>query len=107
VIIINKLKEISKLKDNWDGYGAKIIPKKVIRKAKQILKKSNFDFMIFPTGRESIQLELENKYEYFEIEIFKNKIHLYNSFYNNTYTQFNGDIDMYSLMCILESKVKL
>lgn len=53
-----KLNEISILKNNWNGYGAKPIPKIVIQKVGNLLTLNFKDKpKIFPTARESIQLE--------------------------------------------------
>ena len=67
-----KLEDISKLKYNWNGYGAKPIPWKIIDRVKKVIIKlgNNKQPEIFPTGRETIQIQYEYKRKrlYFELE---------------------------------------
>lgn len=69
---IKKLYQISRLKDGWNGYGAKGYNKKEVMKlCKPIIKKLNIQPSIFPTGRNSVQFEynLDNGY-YLEFEVY-------------------------------------
>lgn len=112
-----KLEDISKLEYNWNGYNAKPIPKEIIEKVKEVIIKLGNDRQpeIFPTGRETIQIEYEydkkelyyviekdfhipklkeSKERYLEFEFYKNKIEClicYGEPNNNTYT-YEGEI---------------
>jgi hypothetical protein len=67
--------ELANLETNWNGYGALPIPQKCIDDAKAFLNFDSDEWEIFPTGRESIQIEWEeNNGEYWEIEIFTDKV---------------------------------
>ena len=77
-INIRKILEIKNLKDNWNGYGAKIISDKVINLAIKIVNKlDDQSFNIYPVARNSIQIEynLDDR-SYLEFEIFEDKISL-------------------------------
>ena len=65
------LDEISKLEDNWDGYGAEAFSSKHIALAKDIVTRLPYQPEIFPTPR-SIQFEytLDNN-DYLEFELFE------------------------------------
>lgn len=68
------LDEISKLEQNWNQYDADPFSKELIDKVKNIIKNLKYqpDY-IFPTARNSIQLEYYNKNnDYLEFEIFEN-----------------------------------
>ena len=80
--IINKLLEIQQLRENWNGYDAKPIPIEVITKALFLIEQLNpLPNFISPTGRESVQLEWEkDSCLYLEMEIFENKIEIFNMF---------------------------
>lgn len=70
-----RLDEISKLEENWNGYGAKAFSQELIGKCKDIINNLEFQPKIFPTGRKSVQFqyELEDR-SYLEFEIFEDKI---------------------------------
>lgn len=72
---LDKLREITKFEDNWNGYGANPFSNKVIEKSIQIIKNIETQPKLFPTGRSSIQMqyELEDN-SYLEFEIFDDKI---------------------------------
>ena len=112
-----KLEDIKKLKFNWNGYNAKPIPEEIIEKVKKVIIKLGNDKQpeIFPTGRETIQIEYEYKKKeiyyvveknfhipklnesrerYLEFEFYKDKIKCliyYGNLDNNTYT-YEGEI---------------
>jgi len=90
---IKIISEIRDLKDNWNGYGAKPISKGVINRALQlvVLMKPLPD-MICPTANNSIQFEWENKLLYLEIEIFSDKIELFNTCTKNESLCIGGDL---------------
>lgn len=67
------------LKDNWDGEGAKAFNTEHLEKIKKILERPDLVRQpdIFPTFRESIQLEYEKgNGDYLEIEVFFDEIHM-------------------------------
>ena len=67
--------KISGYKDNWNGYGAKPIPRTVLEKTRQLLSGLNKQPEISATGAESIQLEYElDSGEYLEFEVFADQI---------------------------------
>ena len=73
---LNRLKDIARLREDWNGYGATPISHFVISEAICIIFALNAQpDAIFPTGRKSIQLEYHslNK-NYLEFEIFDEKI---------------------------------
>jgi hypothetical protein len=75
--IQKRLTEIEMLEENWNGYGAKKIEKRLLDKALSIsydLQRLFGDLFFFPTARASIQIEFQNAdKELFELEIFHNK----------------------------------
>lgn len=67
--------DIKKLNDNWDGYGAKAIPKEAVNKAIRIVMDLRHQPDIYPTGRQSIQFEYElDDRSYLEFEIYADRI---------------------------------
>lgn len=77
---LNRIEKIRLFKDNWNGYGAKRIPDKVLDKTIAFLKLMNFQLepQLTPTGRESIQIEWETKETgYVEIEIYEDYTHVF------------------------------
>lgn len=72
---LDRLNQIKELKDNWNGYGAQSIDNIVIKTVENIIENVHVQPEIYPTGRNSIQLEyeLEDK-SYLEFEVFKDKI---------------------------------
>ena len=74
---IQKLNSIKLLQKNWNGYNAEPLSDKLIEKCKEIVKKipNNLQPSIFPTGRNSIQMQFElSDNSYLEFEIFSDKI---------------------------------
>ena len=70
LVAINNLREF---KENWNGYGAKGFSSELCDFLEKIIKELDEDNQpkVFPTGRESIQIEYEkDNGEYLEIEIF-------------------------------------
>ena len=56
---LKKLDVISNLNDNWDGYGAKPLQKKLIALTADLIRKLYIQPEIFPTADGTIQLEFE------------------------------------------------
>ena len=69
-----KLNDIAKLEDNWNGYGANQFKPELINRAKTLLKLLSNLPEVFCTGRDSIQFEWEDENHYLELEIFEDKI---------------------------------
>lgn len=70
-----RLGEISKLDDDWDGFGTESFDATLIDIVRNIIKNVNIQPEIYPTGRDSIQLEYElEDRSYLEFEVFKDKI---------------------------------
>lgn len=62
--LFQRLREISNLQSNWNGYGADPIPKKVISRVSDILSMlaRYLPYIdIFPTGADSIQFDLTTR----------------------------------------------
>lgn len=74
---IQKLNSMKLLQKNWNGYNAEPLSDKLIEKCKEIVKKipNNLQPSIFPTGRNSIQMQYElADNSYLEFEIFLDRI---------------------------------
>ena len=56
---LKKLNVISKLHDNWNGYGAEPLQKKLIALTADLIRKLYIQPEIFPTADGTIQLEFE------------------------------------------------
>ena len=67
-----KISEIRDLPDNWNENGALGFSDEILNMLCQILEKLSVQPQIFPTARDSIQLEFENNYgDYLEVELFE------------------------------------
>ena len=75
--LINKIDSFKKFKDNWNGYGAKPIPFKVIDKAYVLANELTPIPEVFPTACDSVQFEWETEDMYVELEVFENEIKMY------------------------------
>lgn len=56
---LERLWEISRLEENWNGYGAKPISQIILDRAEIIIRNVSVQPEIFPTGRGSIQMQYE------------------------------------------------
>lgn len=73
---LNKLSMISNLNDNWNGNGAKSFSLDLVAKCSYIINEIIRQPDIFPTGRNSIQMEYEKANgEYLELEVFEDEIY--------------------------------
>lgn len=73
-----KLESFRELKQGWNGYNGERISDDVIDNATQLLLKLNFQPKIFPTGRNSIQVEhYFDEENLFELEVFSDKFCIY------------------------------
>ena len=78
---LEQLKEISNLKDNWNGNGAKAIPSIVILRAINLFRLIEMKdrlIEVFPLPYEGVQVEYDNVYgNRIEIEVLKNNLILH------------------------------
>lgn len=70
---IQRLDDISRLKENWNGYGAKAFPVDLILKCKNIASGLDMEMDIYQTGRQSIQFQYDKNGDYLEFEVFLNR----------------------------------
>ena len=69
-----RLLEIEQLQDNWNGNGANCFSESILSFARKIVMNLLIQPAIFPTARDSIQLEYENDLgDYLELELFENE----------------------------------
>lgn len=72
---LNRLYDIKQLDANWNGYEGQQISRTAIDMAENIIKNVCIQPLIFPTGRNSIQMQYElADRSYLEFEIFEEKI---------------------------------
>ena len=72
---LEKIQDISELKDDWNGNGASAFKDTLIQKMKYLILRLNVQPEIFPTARGSIQFEYEKETgEYLEFELFDTKL---------------------------------
>lgn len=72
---LERLNDIARLESNWDGYGAVSFSDELVAEVRHIILNLREQPEIFPTGRESIQLEYHLPDEsYLEFEVFKGHI---------------------------------
>lgn len=68
---IQCLDDISRLKENWNGYGAKAFPADLILKCKNIAAGLDIEMDVYQTGRQSIQFQYDKDGDYLEFEVFQ------------------------------------
>lgn len=66
---IQKLDEIAKLGNNWNGYGAEPFSPRLIQEVRSILKFLRACPGVYPVAGGAIQLEFNNDGDYLEMEI--------------------------------------
>ena len=67
---LDKLRHISMLEYNWDGYGAEPFSAELILQAKNLLRELHIQPEIFPTAASTIQLEYEkDNGDYLEFQL--------------------------------------
>ena len=72
---LEKIQDISELKDDWNGHGASAVKDTLIQKMKYLVLRLNIQPEISPTARGSIQFEYEKETgEYLEFELFDIKL---------------------------------
>lgn len=69
-----RLQEIAALPPDWNGYGAKPFPTQLIKKCEEILRALPVPPEIYPTARQSVQLQYElPDRSYLEFEVFADR----------------------------------
>ena len=68
---VQKLEDIGKLPDNWNGYGARKFSPSLINKCQEIAKSLPVEMTIYPTGRQSIQFQHDKNGDYLELEVYE------------------------------------
>ncbi len=77
------LESFKKLEKNWNDNNAPAFSEKLVNRVFKIIRDLEYQPQIFPTGRNSIQIEFESKNEdYLEFEIFNEKIVSFREFQN-------------------------
>jgi hypothetical protein len=71
---LQTLRTIKQLPVDWNGKGSVTFSEALIQKVFTIVRELQIQPDIFPTGRNSIQLEFEIGDDYLEFEIFEDKI---------------------------------
>ena len=97
---IEKLKEISELKEDWDGYGASPFSDKVIDNTRTVLSYLCFEPELYPTGRESIQFEYGDDKNRIELEVFEDGGE-YGIIKNFEYIEFDEPITIEDCVAVL------
>jgi hypothetical protein len=68
---------MKEFKEGWNGYKANPIPQSVITKTIDLVGQLSPTPKVFPTARESVQLEYDMNDIYIELEIFEDRIEVY------------------------------
>ena len=72
---LERLENIAELETDWNGYGAEPFSAALVEEIKDIILSLHDQPEIFPTGRNSIQLEYHLPDEsYLEFEVFEDKV---------------------------------
>lgn len=94
---LNKIDEMYKFKEGWDGYDAEPIPKEVLDLTKNLLKRIKMQPEVFPVATGCVQLEYEKGNNYLEIKLCENNLSLFmlnekdkDSFSVKSYYEFRG-----------------
>jgi hypothetical protein len=76
---IRTIDEIGQLAYNWDSQGADAFAEDLVSKVREIIQNPFLKYQpdIFPTFRDSIQIEYEKKNgDYLEFEFYNNEVHI-------------------------------
>ena len=76
--VIQKIESFRRLKQDWNGNGASPFSEKLITKALDLAKQLTPVPNVFPTARNSIQFEWETDNIYLELEVFEDKLEIFN-----------------------------
>lgn len=75
---LDKLKEISEYKENWNGYGAEPFGQDLIDMCRKMINRMLVTPFVYPAANNSIQFEYQGVDEtYIEIEVFDDKCCLF------------------------------
>jgi len=95
------LRNLANLKSNWNGYGGETISQDVIDKTEKMPSDLDYQPQVFPTGRETIQIEyFKNDDNLIEIEISSEEIFVYKA---QNGEEFEGSVEFDSLSEIITS----
>src|SRR5258708_6920824 len=103
-IIENKktLEGLRNLQNNWNTYGAVAFNDQLIDRIAEALGTLEYQPKIFPTGRNSIQLEYQNRNnDYLEFEIYDNNVIEYYS--KKSENESEGETTLEEINTILEN----
>lgn len=96
---LERLQQISELEYNWDGEGAQSFDKELISTVVNLIEKISFQPQIFPTARDSIQLEYDKQNgDYIEFEIAKSSTQLFFLDHNGKHYEREIDIELIGQM---------
>jgi len=101
-LLMNKklLNNFSELEANWNGYDGLPIGENIINKTEAIISTLNFQPLIFPTGRGTIQLDyFKDNDNLIEIEIFTDSQFMYKIVDGD---DEEGDVDSEDIKEIIE-----
>ena len=68
---MQRLEDIGRLPDNWNGYGARKFASSLINKCREIAKGLPVGMTVYPTGRQSIQFQYDENGDYLELEVYE------------------------------------
>ena len=92
---LEKIQDISELKDDWNGNGASAFKDTLIQKMKYLILRLNVQPEIFPTVCGSIQFEYEKETgEYLEFELFDTKLKVLTMGSDGNNYSYDMDIDI-------------
>ena len=92
---LEKIQNISQLKDDWNGNGASAVKDTLIKKMKYLILRLNIQPEIFPTARGSIQFEYEKETgEYLEFELFDTRLEVLTMGSDGNNYSYDMDIDI-------------
>lgn len=75
---VKKVEKFKELESGWDGFKAKPLPLHLIDKALAIIPTLQYQPQVFPTARQSIQIEYEKvNGDYLEFELYTNKVEVF------------------------------
>lgn len=80
LMCLKALEEISKLKENWNGYGAEPISEKLIFRSSRLIDMLQTYPLISPTACDSIHFELSGNGVYIELEVAEENYRLFIKF---------------------------
>lgn len=68
---VQRLEDIGRLPDNWNGYGARKFSPELVQKCQKIAESLPVEMTIYPTGRQSIQFQYDKNGNYLELEVYE------------------------------------